>query len=173
MLVALECEFRAVQRDAVDDVLDDLARHLFGQAGATPHERVVAMAAAAWAALPDEGRAPEDWLLESALSAGRASGAVRVAVAADVGRRAGIRACAARVRGCWVVHVAEGGKSVAADVGRCQGEGAPLVDGRVCAHGLACAVLTGLGDAALIAGDAATAEQACGLRGLLPPGGGT
>jgi hypothetical protein len=58
MLIAVEREFRAVHREAVAESLDELARPLFGLVDLSPDERVVALARAAWAALPEEGAAP-------------------------------------------------------------------------------------------------------------------
>jgi hypothetical protein len=90
MLVALEREFRAVDREAVDRTLDDLARPLFDLAAAPPDEQVAAVARVAWTALPDEACAPSHWLLTSCLEEGHAPGTVRAALAAELGRRAGL-----------------------------------------------------------------------------------
>ena len=57
MLVALEREFRAVYRETVAGALDDAARPLFGLADAAPDEQVLALARAAWQALPHDGGA--------------------------------------------------------------------------------------------------------------------
>jgi hypothetical protein len=167
MLIAVEREFRAVHREAVAESLDELARPLFALADAPPDERVIALARAAWAALPDEGTAPPNWLLASALEGGRAAGAVRAALAAELGRRAGMRACAARLRGCWAVHTAEHDAQLAADVGTDSAQDS-VPAGAMCAHQLAFAVLTGLADAWRAAGDRFRAQRASGLRLLLP-----
>lgn len=167
MLIAVEREFRAVQREAVVESLDELARPLFGLADAARDERVIALARAAWVALPDEGTAPQDWLLACALEGGRATGAVRAALAAELGRRAGVRVCAARLRGCWAVHTVEHDAQLAADVGADSGHDSVLAGG-MCAHQLAFAVLTGLADSWWSAGDRFRAQRASGLRLLLP-----
>jgi hypothetical protein len=167
MLIAVEREFRAVHREAVVESLDELARPLFGLADAPPDERVIALARAAWAALPDEGAAPPDWLLACALEHGRAAGAVRAALAAELGRRVGVRACAARLRGCWAVHTAEHDAQLAADVGADSAQDS-VPAGAMCDHQLAFAVLTGLADAWRSAGDLFRAQRASGLRLLLP-----
>jgi hypothetical protein len=167
MLIAVEGEFRAVHREAVAESLDELARPLFGLADAPADERVVALARAAWAALPEEGTAPPHWLLACALEEGRVSGAVRAALAAELGRRAGVRVCAARLRGCWAVHAAERDAQVAADVGGDTAAEPAVGAGGMCAHQLAFAVLTGLAGAWRSAGDRLRAQRASRLRLLL------
>jgi hypothetical protein len=167
MLIAVEREFRAVHLEAVIESLDELARPLFGLADAPPDERVIALATAAWAALPEDGTTAPDWLLGCALEQGRATGAVRAAVAAELGRRAGVRACAARLRGCWAVHTGERDAQVAADVGA-DAVQEPAVAGALCAHQLAFAILTGIADAWRSDGDVFRAQRAAGLRLLLP-----
>jgi hypothetical protein len=168
-LVALEREFRPVDREAVLGALDDLARPLFGLGDAAPDARVLALARAAWSALPAEGAAPPAWLLASALEAGRATGAVRAVVAVELGRRAGISAVPARLRGGWAVCVYDAAARISADVGSDPTGAAPGGGtGRCCAHQLAFAVLTGLARAWESEGRAARARRACGLRLLLP-----
>lgn len=166
MLIAVEREFRAVDREAVAESLDELARPLFGLADAPPDERVITLAKAAWSALPDEGAEPPDWLLSRALEHGCASGAVRAALAAELGRRAGVRCCAARLRGCWAVHTGEHDAQVAADVGADPAQ--EPAAGTLCAHQLAFAILTGIADAWRSADDRFRAQRAAGLRLLLP-----
>jgi hypothetical protein len=99
MLIALEREFRAVDREAIDRTLDDLARPLFVLATAPPDEQVAAVTSAAWTALPDEASAPSHWLLAASLEAGRAPGTVRAALAIELGRRAGLPGVAGDVCG--------------------------------------------------------------------------
>src|SRR5918992_1012256 len=77
MLTAIEREFRAVDRPALADALDRLARPLFGIAQEPVRERTLALAAAAYAALPEDGGEPPCWLLSRALETGRAAPAVR------------------------------------------------------------------------------------------------
>jgi len=166
MLLAVEREFRAVHREAVVESLDDLGRPLFGLADAPPDERVIELAKAAWAALPEEGTEASDWLLGCALEQGRATGAVRAALAAELGRRAGVRTCAARLRGCWAVRTTDHSAQLAADVGADWQE--PAVAGALCAHQLAFAILTGIADAWRSTGDRFRAQRASGLRLLLP-----
>src|ERR671918_384789 len=83
VLIALEQEFQPVNRGTVADSLDELARPLFGLAGAPLKQRAIALAEAAWAALPHQADAPLEWLLGSALERGRAAGAVRAALAVE------------------------------------------------------------------------------------------
>jgi hypothetical protein len=170
MLIAVEREFLAVDRDAVAESLDELARPLFGLEDMSPDDRVVALARAAWAALPEEDTTPQAWLLACGLEQGRATGAVRAALAAELGRRAGVRACAARLRGCWAIHRAERDAQVAADLGAdpADRESVSVGLGGVCAHQLAFVVLTGLAGAWRSAGDQLRAQRASRLRLLLP-----
>lgn len=168
MLVGLEREFRAVDREAVAAALDDAARPLFALVSAPPEERVVGLARGAWEALPDEGGDPPHWLLARALDERRASGAVRAAVAVELARRAGIEARPARMRGCWAVLVPGDGVEVAADVGADGSRQGPTGD--LCVHRLAFAVLSGLAGAWRATGDLSRARRASGLRLLLPLG---
>lgn len=169
MLVALEREFRAVRCEGVAESLDELALPLFGLAHAPSDERAIALARAAWAALPDEGDQPSDWLLACGLEGGRGTGAVRAALAVELGRRAGISARPVRLRGCWAVHIRDRGAHVAADVGaESSVEPRDTVAGSLCAHQLAFVVLSGVAAAWRLAGDPAAARRACGLRLLLP-----
>ncbi|HWT22001.1 MAG TPA: hypothetical protein VN213_00695, partial [Solirubrobacteraceae bacterium] len=67
LLIAIEREFRAVDRDAVAERLDDLSRGLFGAAREpSPDARVLDVARVAWSALPEDGPGPECWLLATA-----------------------------------------------------------------------------------------------------------
>jgi len=169
MLVALEREFRAVHHEAVAGRLDELARPLFELSQAPADERVVAVARAAWAALPQEGDAPPHWLLACALEERRGSAPVRAALAVELGRRAGVGARPARMRGCWAVHIDGGSTGVAADVGADPGlDTANPAGGGLCAHQLAFAILSGLASAWRAEGDSPRAQRAAGLRLLLP-----
>jgi hypothetical protein len=161
LLAALESEFRPVDRDHLDGTLDELARPLFGLEAAPRDERALALGRAAWAAVPDEANAPAAWLLGSALDAGCAAGPVRAALAAELGRRAGLPVHPARLRGCWVVHVPGDIAGVAIDLGA-DAASAPAGGPRgcLCAHQLAFVVLTSLVDAWQSAGSSAHARHA-------------
>jgi hypothetical protein len=172
MLVAVEREFRAVGHDGVEDALDELARPLFGLERAPLDERVIGLGRAAWAALPEEGEAPADWLLGSALERGRAAGAVRAVLAVELAGRAGMGAHPARLRGCWAVHLRADAGHAAADVGACSGlEPCPRATGCLCAHQLAFVVLTSLMAAWRSAADPERTRQAGVLRLVLERGG--
>jgi hypothetical protein len=172
MLVAVEHEFRSADRDGVDDALDELARPLFGLERAPLDERALGLGQAAWAALPEEGEAPADWLLGSALERGRAAGAVRAVLAVELAHRAGIAAHPARLRGCWAVHLGADAGHVAADVGALSSvEPCPRATGCLCAHQLAFVVLTSLVTAWRSTGDPERARQAGVLRLVLERGG--
>jgi hypothetical protein len=169
MLTAIEREFRAVDREALADALDRLARPLFGLPRAPVAERSLALAAAAYAALPEDGDDPPSWLFSRALEQGRAAPALRAALAVELGRRAGICARPARLRGSWLVGVHDGGTPVAAVVGPDDGAGGwDTCSGCLCGHELAFLVLDGLATAWQADGDGERARRAAGLRLLLP-----
>src|SRR5918992_4315080 len=86
MLTAIEREFRAVDREELADALDRLARPLFGIARAPTRERAVAIAAAAYEALPEDGDEPPSWLLSRALEQRRGAPAVRAVLAVELAR---------------------------------------------------------------------------------------
>jgi hypothetical protein len=166
MLIAIEREFRAVHREAVAARIDELALPLFGLGEGRPDDQALALARAAWMALPDEGDHPSAWLLGCALESGASTGVVRAALACELGRRAGVRATAVQLHGCWAIHLSDRSGGLAADLGSDPaGDGAA---GGVCAHQLAFAVLSGLKAAWLAVGDRPRATRACGLRLLLP-----
>jgi hypothetical protein len=169
MLTAIEREFRAVDRDALADTLDRLARPLFGVTAAPIRERTLALAAAAYDALPRDGGEPDCWLFSRALESGRAAPALRAVLAVELARRAGVTARAARLHGCWLVGVHDGGAPIAADVGPDDGAGDwEICSGCLCGHELAFLVLDGLATAWQEAGDYERARRAAGLRLLLP-----
>jgi hypothetical protein len=169
MLTAIEREFRAVDREALAEELDRLARPLFGVTRAPVSERSLALAAAAYEALPDSGSEPSCWLLSRALEQGRAAPPVRAVLAVELARRAGVCARPARLRGCWLVGVHDGGVPVAADVGPDDGAGGwETCSGCLCGHEVAFLVLDGLATAWQAAGDDERARRAAGLRLLLP-----
>jgi hypothetical protein len=165
LLAALECEFRSVGREALDESLDELALPLFEVRGAALEERAIALGRAAWAALPDEAATPPAWLLGSALRQRCGAAPVRAALAAELARRAGMAAHPTRLRGCWAIHVPGEPVGIAVDVGADSGTqcaGGPL--GCVCAHQLASVVITSLADAWEAAGNIAQARHARVLR---------
>ena len=168
LLAALESEFRAVDRVGLDGALDELARPLFGLEQEPLEERAMAIADTAWAALPDKAETPEAWLLGTALESGRAAGPVRAALGTELGRRAGIPAHPALLRGCWAIHVQDEGVGLAVDVGP-DTSGAP--SGCLCAHQLAYVIATSLVDAWQAAGNSTHARQARVLSLVLLRGG--
>ena len=157
LLAALEGEFRAVDRAGLDGALDELARPLFGLEQAPVEERATAIGRAAWAAVPDDGEAPEAWLLGTALESGRAAGPVRAALGTELGLRAGVPAHPARLGGCWAIHVRDEAVGVAVDVGL-DTSGVP--NGCLCAHQVAYVIATSLVDAWQSAGNSAHARHA-------------
>jgi hypothetical protein len=171
LLGALESEFRPLDRDALDEVIDELALPLFGIEDAPLDERAIALGRAAWAALRDEAATPPAWLLDSALAQGCGAAPIRAALAAELGRRAGVAAHPARLRGCWAIHLPGASVGVAVDVGpdpveRC----ARGPRGCLCAHQLAFVVITRLADAWQSTGNVAEARHARVLRLALSHG---
>ncbi|MET0770367.1 MAG: hypothetical protein ABW081_10670, partial [Solirubrobacteraceae bacterium] len=61
MLTALEREFRAVDGARVADVLDDASRPILGAAPLPSRQRALALAEAAWSALPVSTGEPPAW----------------------------------------------------------------------------------------------------------------
>jgi hypothetical protein len=169
MLTAIEREFRAVDRKALADELDRLARPLFGVTRLPTRERSLALAAAAYEALPEDGSGPSSWLLSRALEDGRAAPPVRAVLAVELARRAGVSARPARLRGCWLVGIHDGGVPLGADVGPDDASaGWDTCSGCLCGHEVAFLVLDGLATAWQAAGDGERARRAAGLRLLLP-----
>jgi hypothetical protein len=172
MLIALEREFRAVDRATVDRRLDELALPLFGLPELAPREQARILGATVLGALPGDGAGdePADWLLACAIDRGCASGALRAALGTELARRAGVDARPVRLQGRWLVAVDTAGAApVGADVGSDTGGGACAdCTGCMCAHELALVTLSGLADAWQSTGRAAYARRAAGLRLLLP-----
>jgi hypothetical protein len=170
MLAALESEFRPVDRDGLDGALDERSLPLFGLVATPLEERAIALGRAAQA-MADEGEAPAAWLLESALKNGCVAVPVRAALAAEIGRRAGVPAHPARLRGCWAIHVRGESGGIGVDLGA-DASGAPPGGplGCLCAHQLAFVVLRSLVDAWESAGNWARARHTRVLRAALSRG---
>ena len=169
MLTAIEREFRAVDPEALADVLDRLARPLFGISGAPPRERSLALAAAAYEVLPDDGSDPDSWLLSRALEQRRAAPALRAVLGVELARRAGVCARPARQRGRWLVGVHDVGVPLGADVGPDDHTGGwEACSGCLCGHEVAFLVLDGLATSWQAEGEGERARRAAGLRLLLP-----
>jgi hypothetical protein len=127
---------------------------------------------AAWGALPDEARTPSAWLLEFALRQGGGVAPSRAALAAELGRRAGVAVHTARLRGCWAIQVPGEPVGVALDVGAdAETRRARRLRGCVCGHPFAFVVITSLADAWQSAGTVAQARRARVLRLVLSHGG--
>jgi hypothetical protein len=173
LLGVLETEFHHLDLEKLDRRLDELALPLFGLERESLEERAIALGRSAWAAVPDEAGTPSALLLGAALEDGCAAGPVRAALAAELGRRAGVAAHPARVSGCWAVHVRNEHASVAADVGAASDDmDDPGPRGCLCAHQLAFVVLSSLVEAWRSAGNAANARHARVLCLALAGGGG-
>ena len=168
ILVSIEREFRAVDGSRVAEALDDRARPLFELRHAAGRDRVGAVAAAAWDALPRTGASSGCWLAASALDERRAAAPVRACVAVELSRRAGMRARPVRMRGRWFVAIHDHGAPVASDVGPDPVDDVTAPAGCLCPPAVALTVLSGLTAAWAGAGDARRARRAAGLRLLLP-----
>jgi len=171
MLTALEREFRAVDGARLAEVLDDAARPILGAASLPPRRRALALAEAAWTALPVTAAEPPAWMVSEALRTGAAAPPLRAAVAVELGRRAGVAARPVRLRGRWLVAVHEPGLSpVGADAGADDDLAPEGIDGCLCPHELAFVMLGRLARAWQDTGSPARAHRAAGLRLLLPLG---
>ena len=171
MLVAVEREFRAVDGGRIAEQLDEAARPVLGIAGLAPGERALALAHAAWSVLPRSADDPPAWMLGEALSSGRAAPPRRAAVAAELARRAGVRARPVRWHAHWLIAVHEPATSpVGAELGPDDELAPEGIEGCLCAHELAFLVLGRLADAWSRAGSPQRAHRAAGLRLLLPLG---
>ncbi len=168
MLVAIESEFRAVDRRRLADAFDDRALALFALRHGPARERVRAVAAAAWDAIPDTGTTAAGWLPGVALETGEGSSPIRACLAVELARRAGMRARPVRMRGRWFVAMHDRGAPVAADAGPDPVEDVTAPAGCLCAHAVALTVLSGVSDAWARSGDRRRARRAAGLRLLLP-----
>jgi hypothetical protein len=109
--------------------------------------------------------------LASALQSGCAAGPVRAGLATELGRRAGVPAHPARLRGCWAIHVRGEIAEVAVDLGADTRSAHPGPRGCLCAHQLAFVVLTSLVVTWQLAGNSARARHARVLSLALSRGG--
>lgn len=87
------------------ELLDDRARALFGLAGEPPADQAVALEAAVSDLLPHTRVLDQALFLSTALRRGVAARSLRAAVAADLGRRAGVAASPGRDDREWRVLV--------------------------------------------------------------------
>ncbi len=174
MLTALEREFRAVDGARLADVLDDAARPILGAASLPPRRRALALAEAAWSALPVTAAEPPAWMVSEALRTGAAAPPLRAAVAVELGRRAGVAARPVRLRGRWLVAVHEPGLSpVGADAGADDDLAPEGIDGCLCPHELAFVILGRLAECVVrtpARRRARTAPPACASCSRSAPG---
>src|SRR5262245_50409168 len=170
LLLALAAEFRAVDTDAADARLDELALPLFGLAGG---ELRTAASALANVLDTDPGFDADRssvaglWL-DSALEARAGHPLVLAAIAAEVGRRAGLPVHVLSAPTGWYAGLADGDRLWLVDT---------TMDGRRadawslrrhCAHELAFAALLGLSERYERVGDTQRAGHAALLRSRLP-----
>jgi hypothetical protein len=140
MLLAIEAELSVSDPAWVTDRLDDRARGLFGLAAEAPSDQAIALVATVCDLFPQPGLADESWFLTAALRRGLAADALRAALAADLGRRAGVAASVAREGRAWRLIVKSGHGGIVADPRLGLLHGARSVH-PVCGHHIGFAVL--------------------------------
>lgn len=167
MLLAVEGQFTAVSHpDWASEYLDDRARALFGLAGEPVTDQAVALVAAVSEILPHTRALDQSLFLSAALRRGVAAASIRSAVAAELGRRAGVAASVARDGREWRLLVTAGGRGFLVDpaLGLLRGDRSAQP---VCGHHVGFAVLGELA-ALYVPGRRDLARRACELQLRLP-----
>jgi hypothetical protein len=172
LLIALAAEFDAVDAAAVQERLDEQARALFGLAGLALIDRAQRLAAALATGLGLEPLAddPAGLLIHRVLETRRGHPAMLAAIGAELGGRAGVRACVYSSLSRWFIGLTDADQRVLL-VDAELGEGSGLVPGQVrgyCSHELAFCVLTGLAQRYEAHGMRIRAARAERLRRALP-----
>src|SRR5690349_12398229 len=170
LLLALAGEFRDVDIEATDARLDELALPLFG---AATGDRQSAASALAAVLDTDPGfdadRASVAGLwLDVALEARAGHPLVLAAIAAEVGRRAGLPIHILSAPTGWYAGLADGERLWLIDTTMDGRRADPWSLRRHCAHELAFAALLGLGERYERVGDRQRAGRAALLRSRLP-----
>jgi hypothetical protein len=166
MLLAIESEFAVPEPGWVTDRLDDRARGLFGLAAEAPGDQAIALVATVCELFPRYRLADESWFLTAGLRRGVVAGALRAAVAADLGRRAGVAASVGREGHEWRLIVKSGHGGIVADPRLGLLQGARSVH-PVCGHHVGFAVLGELA-ACYLSRRRELAHRACRLQLRLP-----
>jgi Transglutaminase-like superfamily len=173
LLLALAEEFHDVDRDAVLEELDELARPLFGVAGHSHRAagELIATKLGEMAPLrPSEGGV-DDLFLDRVLHNRRGHRALLAAIYIELGRRAGVPLCLLSSGHAWFAGLVSGNEAVLLDPGR-TGDSlqAELMLRRHCSHELAHVLLCSLTSRFRALGSAGPARRAAELRLELPLG---
>jgi regulator of sirC expression with transglutaminase-like and TPR domain len=170
LLLSLAAEFRDVDMDAADARLDELALPLFGLA-----EGEARVAAGRLAAMLDtepgfdaDRTSVAGLWLDSVLEARSGHPLVLAALAAEVGRRAGLAAHVLSAPTGWYAGLADGERLWLIDATMDGTRADPWSLRRHCAHELAFAALLGLSERYERVGDSKRAGRAALLRSRLP-----
>ena len=170
LLLALAAEFRDVDTEAADARLDELALPLFGLAGGE-----LRIAAGALANVLDtepgfdaDRTSVAGLWLDSVLEARAGHPLVLAAIAAEVGRRAGLPVHVLSAPTGWYAGLGDGDRLWLVDTTMDGRKADPWSLRRHCAHELAFAALLGLSERYERLGDAQRAGRAALLRSRLP-----
>jgi regulator of sirC expression with transglutaminase-like and TPR domain len=170
LLLALAAEFREVDTEAADARLDQLALPLFGLASGE-----LRLAACRLAEVLDtdpgfnaERASVAGLWLDRVLETRSGHPMVLAAIAAEVGRRAGLAVHVLSAPTGWYAGLADGDRLWLVDATMDGTRADPWSLRRHCAHELAFAALLGLSDRYERAGDARQAGRAALLRSRLP-----
>ncbi len=170
LLLALAAEFHDVDPTAADTHLDELALPLFGLAGGD-HRTAAGRLAAVLDSEPgfDADRTSVSALwLDRVLQTRRGHPLILAALAAEVGRRAGLEVHVLSAPTGWYAGLADGERLWLVDATMDGRRADPWSLRPHCAHELAFAALMGLSDRFERAGDTRQAGRAALLRSRLP-----
>jgi Transglutaminase-like superfamily len=173
LLLALAEEFHDVDRAAVLEELDELARPLFGMSGHSPRAagELIAAKLGEVAQLRPAAGSVDDLFLDRVLRNRRGHRALLAAIYVELARRAGVSFCLLSSREAWFAGILCGDEAVLLDPAR-TGDSlqARLMLRRHCAHELAHFLLCSLTSRFRALGSTAPARRAAELRLELPLG---
>jgi regulator of sirC expression with transglutaminase-like and TPR domain len=173
LLLALAAEFHEVDRAAVLEELDELARPLFGVGGQSPRAAGEMIAAKLAEAVPLQPAAAsvDDLFLDRVLSNRRGHHALLAVIYVELARRAGASLSLLSSGDAWFAGIVCDDEAILLDPGR-TGDTlqAQLMLRRHCAHELAHALLCSLTTRFRALGSARLARRAAELRLELPLG---
>ena len=167
LLLALAGEFRPVDTETTDTHLDELALPLFGLASGELRSAASVLAGVLDGYDPDRTSVASLWL-DVALEACAGHPLVLAAIAAEVGRRAGLAVQVLSSPAGWYAGLADGERLWLVDTTLDGRRADPWSLRRHCAHELAFAALLGLAERYERAGDHQRAGRAAELRSRLP-----
>ncbi len=170
ILLAMAAEFREVDTEAAEATLDELALPLFGLAGGdlrVAADELATVLDHRPGFFADRGSVSGLWL-DCALEARAGHPLILAAIAAEVGRRAGLRVHVLSAPTGWYAGLADGERLWLVDATMDGRTADPWSLRRHCAHELAFAALLGLSERYERVGDSARAGRASLLRSRLP-----